>query len=490
MIGLKPRQRNGNGNGNAIPPRVHLVGAGGVHMSAIGQILAARGHHITGSDLAASDYTARLVALGVEVFIGPHDAAHLGDAQLVVATAAAKSDNPELVAARTRGVPVMLRAEMVQRLIADRDVLGIAGTHGKTTTTALVSLMAVRANLDPMMLLGGDARDLGNINVRDGAGRLAIVEADEYAEAFLEYTPQIALITNVEADHLDYYGTEENLRAAFRKFAARVKPEGTLIVCADSPAALAIGEERRAAGARVERYSIETQPDRQTIEWHATGIRGNDRGGLDATVHLNGVELGRLSLAVAGRHNLLNALGALAVAMRAGVDFHRAAASAAEFTGTRRRFELVGEVQRPGGAITIVDDYAHHPTEVRATLLAARQRFSGRRIVACFQPHTYSRSTYLLDAFKTCFEGLDALYVLRTYEARETADRGMDAAALAAEIRHPEAQYVDSFEEATDRIVGDLRPGDVCFTLGAGDVTELGPMILERLRAEGSGAQR
>ena len=147
-------------------------------------------------------------------------------------------------------------------------------------------------------------------------------------------------------------------------------------------------------------------------------------------------------------------------------------------------------MQRDGGSITVVDDYAHHPTEVRATLLAARQRFPVRRLVACFQPHTYSRSTYLLDAFKTCFEGLDALYVLRTYEARETADRGMDAAALAAEIHHPEAQYVDSFEEATDRIVGDLRPGDVCFTLGAGDVTELGPMILERLRAEGSGAQR
>ena len=482
MIGLRPRQRNGNGN--SIPSRVHLVGAGGVHMSAIGQILAARGHRITGSDLSASDYTNRLVALGAEVFIGPHDATHVGDAQLVVATAAAKIDNPELVAARDRGLPVMLRAEMVQRLIADRDVLAIAGTHGKTTTTAMVSLMAVRAGRDPLMLLGGDARDLGNINVRDGAGRLAIVEADEYAEAFLEYTPQIALITNLEADHLDYYGTEERLFGAFRRFTERVKPDGTLIVCADSPAALAIGRERRDAGARVERYALEDE----TAEWRASRIRGNDHGGLDAVVHMNGVDLGPLSLAVAGRHNLLNALGALAVSMRAGVDFHRAAAAAAEFTGTRRRFELVGEVVRDGAPITIVDDYAHHPTEVRATLLAARQRYAGRRVVACFQPHTYSRSTYLLDAFKTCFEGLDALYVLRTYEARESADKGMDAAALAAEIHHPEAQYVASFEEAADRIAADLRPGDVCFTLGAGDVTELGPMILDRLR--GTGAAR
>ena len=176
----------------------------------------------------------------------------LGDAQLVVTTAAAKPDNPELAEARAHGVPVILRAEMVQRLIADRDVLAIAGTHGKTTTTAMVSLMAVRAGLDPMMLLGGDARDLGNVNVRDGAGRVAIIEADEYAAAFLEYEPRLALITNVEADHLDYYGTEERLRAAFQQFAERVKPEGTLIVCADSPAALAIGEARAAAGARVE----------------------------------------------------------------------------------------------------------------------------------------------------------------------------------------------------------------------------------------------
>ncbi|MSQ30818.1 MAG: UDP-N-acetylmuramate--L-alanine ligase [Dehalococcoidia bacterium] len=490
MIGLRPRHRNGNGPGHdsgsrAIPRRVHLVGAGGVHMSAIGQILCARGHEVTGSDLAASEYTERLVALGAEIFIGPHDAAHIGAAGLVVATAAAKPDNPELVAARARGVPVMVRAEMVQRLIADREVLAIAGTHGKTTTTALVSLMAVRAGLDPLMLLGGDSRDLGNVNVRDGAGRLAVVEADEYAEAFLEYAPRIALITNIEADHLDYYGTEERLRAAFKQFAERVTPEGTLIVCADSPAALAIGQERRAAGARIERYAL----DAEAAEWRGTRVRGNDRGGLDATVHLDGVELGRLSLAVPGRHNLLNALGALAVAMRAGVDFHRAAAAAAEFSGARRRFELVGEARagdEPGGGgpITIVDDYAHHPTEVRATLLAGRQRYPGRRLVACFQPHTYSRSSYLLDGFRTCFEGLDALYVLRTYEARESADRGMDARALAAEIGRPAAQYVDSFEEATARIAGDLRPGDVCFTLGAGDITTLGPMILERLAAQ------
>ena len=194
--------------------------------------------------------------------------------------------------------------------------------------------------------------------------------------------------------------------------------------------------------------------------------------------------LGRLSLSVPGRHNLLNALGALAASMRAGVDFHRAALAASEFRGAKRRFELVGEPAIPGGRVTIIDDYAHHPTEIRATLSAARARFPGRRLIGCFQPHTYTRSQYLLEDFRTCFEGLDALYLLRTYEAREAPDRGMDARTLAGEIAAPAPVYLDSFEEATEQIATDLRPGDVCFTIGAGDVTELGPMLVRRLEGQ------
>ncbi len=476
MIGLRTRQSPRNDDD--LPARIHLVGAGGIHMSAIGQVLLARGHQVTGSDLTLSEYTERLEASGATIF-GDHAASHLGEAQLVVTTAAAKPDNPELLAAREQGIPVMSRAEMVQRLIADRSVIAVAGSHGKTTTSSLVALMTVRGELDPLVLLGGDARDLGNTNVRAGDGPVAVVEADEYAEAFLQYEPRVTVITNIEADHLDYYGSADALRAAFRRFAERVQPDGVLLVCGNNPWALELGAERRSAGARVERYGIDL-PD---AEWRATKVRGNDRGGLDCTVLLDGSELGRMSLQVPGRHNILNALGALAASMRAGVDFHRAAAAASEFTGARRRFELIGEVTLPEGPVTLVDDYAHHPTEVRATLQAARQRFPGRRIVACFQPHTYSRSSYLLEDFRTCFEGLDALYMLRTYEARETPDRGMDARALAAEIGKPEAIYVDSFEEAADRIAADLAPRDVFFTLGAGDVTELGPMVLERLEA-------
>ncbi|MDA0271021.1 MAG: UDP-N-acetylmuramate--L-alanine ligase [Chloroflexi bacterium] len=475
MIGLKPRPRGQNGNG--IPKRVHLVGAGGIHMSAIGQILLQRGHEVTGSDITLSEHTARIERLGGTVYQG-HAASNLGRAELVVTTAAAKSDNPELLEAAQRGVPVVSRADMVQRLIAGREVIAVAGTHGKTTTSSLVALMAVRADLDPLVLLGGDARDLGDANARDGAGRFAIVEADEYARAFLQYDPYIALVTNVEPDHLDYYVTAEAYHEAFTAFARRVRADGTLIVCADHPGSAALGAARAAEGARVERYGIEDE----SADWRATRVRGNDHGGLDAVVRLHGAELGRLSLSVPGRHNLLNALGALAASMRAGVDFYRAAQAATDFQGARRRFEVLGDVPtRDGGIATVVDDYAHHPTEVRATLLAARQRFPGRRLVGCFQPHTYTRTEYLLDEFKTCFDGLDVLTLLRTYEARETADRGLDATALAAALPHLAPTTFDSFEVATEALAETLRNGDVLFTIGAGDVTEVGPMVIERL---------
>jgi len=472
MVRLRSRSdRNGS---TSIPRRVHLVGAGGIHMSAIGQILRNRGHEVSGSDLSRSEYTDRLEAMGATVHIG-HDAAHVGKAELVVATAAAKPNNPELVAARERHIPVILRAEMVQRLLAGHDVLAVAGSHGKTTTTSLLALMAVRGGLDPLVLLGGDSRELEG-NARDGAGPVAIVEADEYAEAFLQYEPRVAVVLNIEADHLDYYVTTERLREAFAKFAERVVAGGTLIVCGDSPWASELGEARRAAGARVERYSL-----RGDAEWRALNLRINADGGYDFTAALDGAELGRVSLQVPGRHNVSNALGALAAAMRAGVDFNRAAQAAAEFTGARRRFDLVGET----GGITVMDDYSHHPTEVRAMVSAARQRFVGRRIVVCFQPHTYSRSSYLLDEFRTCFEGIDLLFILATYAAREDAGVGLDAEGLAKEIANPPAEYLADHDEAMDRIAGELKSGDVFFTVGAGDVTELGPGVLERLRAAG-----
>ncbi len=467
MARLRTRPEQG---GEAIPQRVHLVGAGGMHMSAIGTILLARGHVVTGSDIADSVHTRRLQAAGATIYLG-HAAANVGRAELVVTTVAAREDNPELQAARERGVAVIVRAEMVRRLVAGRELLAIAGTHGKTTTTTLAALMTLRGGLDPLVLAGGDSPDLDG-NARDGAGRLAVVEADEYAGAFLQYEPHLALITNIDVDHLDYYGSEERLHEAFAAFAARVQADGTLFVCADSPAAFALGEARRAAGARVERYGLDNE-----AEWRAVQVRGNDRGGLECVVLLDGAELGRMSLRIPGRHNVANALGALAMAMRAGVDFHRAVQAAEEFGGVHRRFELVGDA----AGVTIVDDYAHHPTEVRATVQAARTRFPGRRLIGCFQPHTYSRSRYLAEGFRTCFEGLDALYVTATYAAREQADAGSDAETLAAQVTRPAARYIGTLGEALELAARELRPGDVFLTLGAGDIEQLGPLVLARL---------
>ena len=254
-----------------------------------------------------------------------------------------------------------------------------------------------------------------------------------------------------------------------------MRPDGLLLVGADSEAADEIGRARRAAGARVERFGFAAD-----AEWRAEQLRANDLGGLDANVSLEGVGLGALSLRVPGRHNVLNALGALAAAMRAGVDFKRAAQAASQFTGTRRRFELHGEVR----GVTLVDDYAHHPSEVRATLAAARLRYPGRRLVGCFQPHTYSRSAYLLDGFRDCFEGLDALFIAPTYAARETPDQGLDGAGLAAEITRPSCALcrLPRRGRLADRR-GVLEAGDIFFTIGAGDIDSLLPLLRERLEA-------
>jgi UDP-N-acetylmuramate--alanine ligase len=462
--------------GTPIPAHVHLVGAAGMHMSAIGQILLARGHRVTGSDLVTSEHTRRLQALGGTVWTG-HAADHLAGAGLVVITTAIRPENPELAAARERGTPVVTRAEMVQLLVADRAVYAVAGTHGKTTTSSLLAVTTIDAGLDPLVLLGGDARDLDDANARDGDGPIAVLEADEYKGAFLHYEPHVAVVTNIEPDHLDYFRTAEAMGDAFRQFAARIRPGGLLVACADSPGAAALA--RQAGGdIRVERYGT----GGAELDWWATDLRLNELGAFDFIVVREGEPFGAVSLAVPGRHNVLNATAALAAAANAGVAADVATAAAGRFTGARRRFEVVAEVDTPEGPVTVVDDFAHHPSEVRATLAAAQQRFAGRRLIGCFQPHTYSRTRYLLDGFRTCFGPLDALYVVPTYAARETAEQGLDGRDLLAALDRPDARYLDSLDDAVERLVADARGGDVLLTLGAGDVTTVAPRVAEALR--------
>lgn len=455
----------------AIPERVHLVGIGGAHMSAIAQILHAWGHAVSGSDQAASAMTEKLTGFGIRVAIG-HAAGHVGDAQLVVYTSAAHGDNPEIAEAQRRGIPAIKRAEMVAQLMEGRYSIAVAGTHGKTTTSGLIAHMLVEANLDPTYLIGGEVRSLGT-NAAPGAGRYIVVEADEYDRAFLSYTPDVAVVLNIEPDHMDIYGTDEELMSAFGQFMAAAPADGHVIACADSPRAAATVAATALQARDVATYGLD-----QPATWRAGAITQMERAQSFAVERAGGA-YGTFTIELPGRHNVSNALAGIAAASTIGISAETIRAALASYRGAQRRFEYVGEAH----GITVMDDYAHHPTEVReSTIASARERFPGRRLVVLFQPHTFTRTAYLLDAWKTCFAGADALYITHTYAAREQAEAGLSGADLAAAVTAPPATYVDSFEEAADRIAADLRPGDVFFTAGAGDVNKVGPMVLERLR--------
>ncbi|HET7738043.1 MAG TPA: UDP-N-acetylmuramate--L-alanine ligase [Tepidiformaceae bacterium] len=449
---------------------VHLVGIGGMHMSAIAQILRAQDVVVTGSDLRPSPLTARLQDLGATVFEG-HAAVNVGDAALVVTTVAAKDDNPELVEARRRGIPVLVRAEMVARLIADKRVIAVAGSHGKTTTSSLIAFILSEAGRKPMYMLGGESIDLGG-NAAWGEGDVCVVEADEYGRAFLEYDPAVAVITNIEPDHLDYYGTPEAYIEAFEQFAQRVIPGGVLLVGDGSPTT-----ERLASSIELSQVEVETFGLSPRDHWMAGNPKYTGSNATFAVLQL-GKNVGQLIVNVPGEHFVIDTLAAAAVCLHEGVDFGDIAKAVSKFRGARRRFELVGEAK----GVLVMDDYAHHPTEVRATLSAARARFGGRRIIGVFQPHTYSRTAYLWDEWTTCWDDLDALVVLETYAAREPESAGRGAEELARAITRPPAVYARDFDDAAEKAANLASAGDVIFTIGAGDVDAVGPRILEVLK--------
>lgn len=458
-----------------IPQRVHLVGVGGMHLSGIARVLTAWGHRVSGSDMRTSPLTDALGASGVTVFEG-HRADNVGGAQLVVTTSAAKDDNPELVEARRRGIPIMKRHEFVAKLMEGRRSICIAGTHGKTTTTGLIATMLVRAGRSPTYLVGGEVRDLGT-NAAPGDGNDIVVEADEFDRAFLAYHADIGVILNVEPDHLDIYGTFEEYAAAFAQFMSQVKPRGLLVACADSAKVSELLASTRTA-ARVQTYAVDGDADVRVKD-----VRATPDGGQTFDVLFEGEEE-TFEIRLPGKFNIANSLAAIAVGRALDIPIDVMRETLAEYGGARRRFELVGEA----AGVTVMDDYAHHPTEVAATLSAARERFAGRRLIAVFQPHTYSRTRYLLDEFRTCFRGLGELLVLSTYAAREPETAGIDAKSLAEAIESPKARFVADFDEATRAALELLRPGDVFFTIGAGDVDAVGPMVLDGLRVKGQGS--
>jgi UDP-N-acetylmuramate--alanine ligase len=354
----------------------------------------------------------------------------------------------------------------------------VAGTHGKTTTSTMIAWMLRQAGRDPTFLLGGESLDLGT-NAAPGAGEEIVVEADEYARAFLEYAPQVAVLTNVEADHLEYYGSVHAYEDAFRQFMRRVRPDGVIIVCRDSPRLAVLAAEPYSA--RIERYGLVpagAADSAADLDWLALDDGPGQLGGHDFSVLHDGKLYSRFSLRIPGAHMAANAAGAVAAGAALGLEPEGMRQALAGFRGARRRFEHVGEAD----GVTVVDDFAHHPTEVRATLTAARERFAGRRLVVIFQPHTYSRTSYLLDEFRNCFVYADHLFVLETYASRESPDAGVSAQELAEAVTAPPCEYVRTAEDAADRLQAELRSGDVLVTIGAGDIDRVGRAVLEGLR--------
>jgi UDP-N-acetylmuramate--alanine ligase len=453
---------------------VHVVGIGGIGLSAIARVLHGWGYVVSGSDHLPSPLTAALAAEGMVVHAG-HRAENLGGAELVIVSSAIHDDNPEVVEARRHGLPVVKREQFLPALTAGKSTIAVAGTHGKTTTSAMIAWILLQAGLDPTFIVGGVLQNLGT-NARAGAGPHFVIEADEYDRAFLGLQPQVAVVTALEHDHPDCYPSFALMRAAFVDFAARLAPSGLLLVCGEDAAAGALGKEMGERGTRVETYGLGPGYD-----WRATGAEPGTQAALE--VSYGGRHACTCALQVPGRHNVLNALGALAASAAAGVDTGAACGALARFRGTERRFELKGQA----AGVTIIDDYAHHPTEIRVTLTAARLKYPGRALWAVFQPHTYSRTSALFADFVTAFEQADHVFVTPIYAAREENPANVSAADLVAAMDHADARYVATFREAVATLQQEVRNGDLVLTLGAGDGYRIGEQLLVRLKeAEGA----
>lgn len=448
---------------------MHLVGVGGAGMSAIATVLLERGLAVTGSDLKESSGLAALRALGARIEVG-HNAGNLGDAAAVVVSSAIRETNPELIAARDRGLPVLHRAQVLALLMRGRRGIAVAGTHGKTTTSSMITLVLQRAGLDPSFLVGGDVNERGT-NAHDGTGSLLVAEADESDGSLLWLGPQIAVVTNVEAEHLDHYRDEAEIRDTFAAFCASVPPDGLVVAGADDEGARVVAIR---AGRPVVTFGLDGG------DWRAERSAGA-QGTQVLTVSHAGAIAGSVTLPVPGAHNARNALAAIAVADACGVTFDVIAEALATYQGVRRRFQSKGET----AGVRVIDDYAHHPTEVVATLAAARES-APRRIIAIFQPHLYSRTAFFGRALGKALTGADLIVVTDIYGAREEPEPGITGKIVVdgAIVASPRARvaYLPRRGDIPPFIAQVARAGDVVLTIGAGDVTMLGDEIVRCIR--------
>ena len=454
---------------------IHLIGIGGSGLSAIARLLVESGYVVSGSDRVFSPLAQDLAAAGVRVDNG-HKAENITGADLVIRSSAVPDDNPEVVAALLAGIPVLKRSEYLGQWMENRLGIAIAGTHGKTTTTAMLAWTLVCLGQDPSYIIGGVSKNLGS-NAHAGNGSAFVIEADEYDRMFLGLQPVVAIVTNVEYDHPDCFPTPAEYRQAFIEFVHSVKPEGVLIACRDDENAAGLLNEL-SAGCHGVTYGTHPQADYQ-----ARHVMANSQGGFSFEVWRQNdgqpVQLASLGLQVPGEHNVCNATAVVSTAHQLHLNLEETARALAAFCGTGRRFDIRGEAK----GIIVIDDYAHHPTEIRTTLAAARQRFPGRRLWAVWQPHTYSRTVALLNEFAGAFQDADQVIVTEIFASREKPSE-FSAHQVVRQMKHPSVYFAPGLEQATAHLLASLRPGDVLLVLSAGDADQISVWVLAGLQTK------
>ncbi len=449
--------------------RVHFVGIGGSGMSGIAEVLLNLGYRVSGSDLVESDTTLRLQRLGAEIIIG-HRSENLRDADVVVISSAVRKDNPEVIAAHERIIPVIPRAEMLAELMRMKYGVAIAGTHGKTTTTSMIATVLAQGGLDPTAVIGGKLNSFGS-NAKLGQGELLVAEADESDGSFLKLSPTIAVVTNIDPEHLDHYRNLEEIQKAFLEFINKVPFYGLAILCLDQENVQALIPQVQK---RYVTYGLSSQANLRAADISYHGLTTSFR------VFANERELGQISIQMPGLHSVYNALAAIATASELDLNFEIVRQALGSFSGVQRRFQIKGEWD----GVMVVDDYGHHPTEIKATLSAAKSGW-GRRTVVVFQPHRYSRTRDLFKEFLTAFNQADVLFLTGIYPAGEDPIPGVDVQGLYEGIKghgHKDVTLVLDKSAILDRLLPRLKPGDMVFTLGAGDVWKTGEALIKRLK--------
>lgn len=453
---------------------VHLIGIGGSGLSAIALFLKEKGYRVTGSDRVLSPLAAQLVNEGITVYAG-HDAANVRGADVVIRSSAVPAENPEVQAALAAGIPVFKRQEFLEQLSGEQKVLAVAGTHGKTTTTAMLAWVLTRLSHDPSYLIGGVSKNLQR-NAHAGSGNWFVIEADEYDNMFLGLKPDMIILTTVEHDHPDCFPTVESYLSAFAQFIGGLRPGGVVIANADNQPTADLANEFRQRGGFCMTYALQSPAD---VRASLLGV--NERGGFDFTVTFGAesqpVATVEVGLQVPGSHNVMNATAVMAACHWLGISLDRAARALAEFSGTGRRFDVLGEAN----GVVVVDDYAHHPTEVSATLSAAKMRYPQRRIWAVWQPHTYSRTLTLMDGFVRAFQMADEVVVTEVYAAREK-NEGFSAAQVVARMSHPSVRFIPTLNETADFLLANLKKGDVLLVLSAGDADQISARVFSGLK--------